>query len=177
MTGATHVVLALGTLGVQRYCTGLDLSPVGLAMIVVGALAPDLDGQGLIARPGRLCRRWIGRRWATLLNVPFLALSGWVRASFGHRGLLHTPFFAACLALLGAGMNLEWLIFFSWGYVTHLVGDLCTVAGIPVLGPYSWARYRILSVKTGSRGEIVVASILILVCILWAGGVLRIGSV
>ena len=170
MTGATHIVLALGTLGVQRWFTGLELTPSGIVMVVVGALAPDLDGQGLIARPGRLLTRWIGRRAAGWVNAPFLLLSGMVRSQFGHRGLLHTPFLVVCMGLIASIWQLDWMLFFAWGYSTHIVGDLCTVSGIPVFGPYRWQRYRVMSVRTGTYGEVIVAAVLIGLSVLWSWG-------
>ena len=168
MTGATHVVLALGTLGVQSYFTGYNLTPLGMVMILFGALAPDIDGGGLVARPGKLFRPWVGRKGAAAINAPGLFISDVARDVFGHRGFLHTPFFAACMALVGIMFGLEWLIFFTWGYVTHIFGDFCTVAGIPVFGPFSWERYRLMSVRNGTLGETAVAILLIVASIIWS---------
>jgi membrane-bound metal-dependent hydrolase YbcI (DUF457 family) len=170
MTGTAHVVLALATVSVQQHFTGLDFSPLGGLMIVIGSLAPDLDGQGLIARPGRWVRHWVGKSCAEWLSAPFLLLSSCVRSTFGHRGFLHTPFWVVCMSLFGCAMGLEWLVFLSWGYATHIFGDLCTVAGVPLLGPLSWRRYRILRIRTGSVGELVVVLGVFVLSLLWSGG-------
>jgi membrane-bound metal-dependent hydrolase YbcI (DUF457 family) len=71
--------------------------------------------------------------------------------------------------LLGYVLDREWLAFFSWGYATHIIGDLCTVAGIPLLGPFSWRRYRILRVRNGSFGEKAVTAAVIIMAVLYAG--------
>ena len=169
MTGTTHVVLAVATFGVQQYFTGIGLHPWGACMIVIGALAPDIDGQGIIVRPGRWFVLLVGKSIASWLSYPTLALSAAVEAAFGHRGLLHTPFFLGCLAVTAYVMQYEWLTFLSWGYATHIIGDLCTVAGIPLLGPFSWKRFRILGVRNGSFGERAVRMLVVIMAVLWAG--------
>ncbi len=167
MTGATHVLVAAATVGLQHHVTGLAPTPWGIVLILVGSLLPDLDGQGTITRPGRWIRRWVWRGWARALDSCVLSLSRWIRSCLGHRGFLHTPICLVLMSTCGVAWGWNWLVFLSWGYATHLAVDLCTVRGIPLFGPLSRKRYRIMAIRTGSPMEAAFALILVasLVCL------------
>ena len=155
MTAATHVLVALASVGLERNFTGVFPSLFSLPLIVLGSLAPDIDNQGAIVRWGRWLQPWVGKRIARAIEAPLLALSGVVRSIFGHRGFLHTPIFCALLFAAGITLECEWLIHFAWGYATHIAADCCTVSGVPLLGPFTKGRVSILPIRTGSVGELV----------------------
>lgn len=163
MTAATHVLVALATVGLERSVTGLAPSLYSLPLIVVGALAPDIDNKGAIVRWSRWLQPWVGKTAARAIEAPVLALSGIIRSLFGHRGFLHTPIFCALLFAAGAVLEWEWLIHFAWGYATHLATDCCTVSGVPLLGPFSKVRVSVLPIRTGSVGELIAVGAVLIV--------------
>lgn len=155
MTAATHVIVALASVGLECSFTGLAPSLCSLPFIVLGSLAPDIDNQGAIVRWSFWLRPWVGKTMARGIEAPVLALSGVIRSVFGHRGFLHTPIACALLFAAGTVLDYEWLIHFAWGYATHIAADCCTVSGVPLLGPFSKRRVSILPIRTGSVGELV----------------------
>jgi len=163
MTAATHVLVALASVGLERCFTGLAPSLLSLPIIVLGSLAPDVDNQGAIVRWGRWLEPWVGESIASMIEAPLLALSDITRSVFGHRGFLHTPIFCAILFTAGGVLKWEWLIHFAWGYATHIAADCCTVSGVPLLGPFDNRRVSILPIRTGSMGELVVVGAVLVV--------------
>lgn len=128
MIVTSHAAFALAA-GIGAATTGLiPASPLTLAAAVVGGLLPDVDEP----------RSWIGRR------LPILAYP--LNRIFGHRGFTHS---LAALALLAIGLkaltgtagnlaDLAWLhvcLPLLIGYASHLLGDLLTPSGVPLLWP------------------------------------------
>ena len=56
MTAPTHIVTGLATVVVVGRVTGVTPDAVSLMAIVFGSLAPDIDGKGVITRPGTILR-------------------------------------------------------------------------------------------------------------------------
>lgn len=86
------------------------------------------------------------------------------RAAGGHRQLTHSVLVGAILVLAGA--LLLWLGFASlvivptalaWGLAWHVVGDLVTPAGVPLLVPFSDQRVRVLPRPLARFGEPIIA--------------------
>ena len=153
MTGPTHVLIALaGTVAVSRL-GGIIPDGPALLLLILGALAPDLDGEGTITRPGQLFRTFLGWRVAKLVDTFFLILSGIVRLLFGHRGFCHAPLLG--LILLGSGLvaELPLLRWFGGGFLWHLAGDFLTPCGIPLISPFSSRHFHGASIVTGSFVE------------------------
>ena len=166
MTAATHVVVALATVELERSLTGSAPTLLSLPLIIIGSLAPDIDNSGAIVRWGRWLQPWIGEGPAKKIEAPLLATSEVIRSIFGHRGFLHTPIFCALLFAAATVLGWEWLIHFAWGYATHIAADCCTVSGVPLLGPFNKARFSILPIRTGSVGELAaVATVLFLLAV------------
>ena len=138
----------------------LTASISSLAAVGLGALLPDLD------HPGALLARWKpagrgGPFGIKRLFMPLLIPSLAVRETLGHRGALHSVAAGTAICALvesafgaggapGAGLTL------GWGYAAHLLADLLTRRGVPLLWPLT--RHRIalpgaITVKTGSFGE------------------------
>ena len=83
-----------------------------------------------------------------------------------HRGLMHTLILPAGMfgavtlvkeprfALLLTGVNI--------GYMTHIISDMMTTQGCPVLYPFSKKNIRFMRIQTGSSGEYIGGVILAL---------------
>lgn len=161
MTAPTHILTGLASLVVVGKCTGVTPDAVGFLAFLVGTLAPDIDGNGSITRPGTILRRFFGREVAKLLDGITELVSAIVRRSFGHRGFIHSPLVAACIIFGGFYFDRTWLIWLGGGYAAHLLGDALTAGGIPLLSPISSHRTSFTAMKTGSRTEAVVAGALV----------------
>jgi membrane-bound metal-dependent hydrolase YbcI (DUF457 family) len=165
MTAPTHILTGLASVVVVGRVSGLTPGAVSLLAFVVGSLAPDIDGQGVITRPGRMFRQFFGREVANLLDAIGQLLSATIRTIFGHRGFIHSPLIALSIVAIGAHLDWAWLMWFGGGYASHLLGDALTVGGIPVWSPISSKRVSLSGMKTGSRTERVLAGfLLVFVC-------------
>ncbi len=168
MTGPTHI--ALGVAATLFLKEQADVHPAVLdwAAILIGALAPDIDaGNAAISRPGSLLGRFLPRTLQRLLDLVGTLLSKVVHAVFGHRKVLHWPLLCIGLFILGGVTDTSWLQWFSWGYLTHILGDACTKGGVPLFAPLSRKEVRWSPLKTGSRGEKVVFLTLAFYICLW----------
>jgi inner membrane protein len=166
MTAPTHIVTGLATVVVVGRVTGVTPDAVSLMAIVFGSLAPDIDGTGVITRPGTILRQLIGRGPANLLDAVFEFISAVVNLLFGHRGFIHSPLLAFSIFGLGGYLSKPWLEWFGIGYATHLLGDALTVGGIPIWSPFSSRRVSLSDMRTGSRQEYVFAVVmLMLTCV------------
>ncbi len=118
MTGPTHALIgataALVVIG----------TPAAAMVGALGALVPDVD------HPGST----LGRRTFGASHI--------VRWLFGHRGVTHSAVFVALCAL-----SLLWEeklgMAFVVGVASHVLADMVTPAGVPLLWPVGY-RYRLL---------------------------------
>jgi inner membrane protein len=172
MTAPTHIVTGLATVVVVGLVTGMTPDAVSLMAIVFGSLAPDIDGTGVITRPGTILRQLIGRGPANLLDAVFEFISAVVNLLFGHRGFIHSPLLAFSIFGLGGYLSKPWLEWFGIGYATHLLGDALTVGGIPIWSPFSSQRVSLSDMRTGSRAEYAVAVGLLLFTCVFGWGLL-----
>ena len=161
MTAPTHILTGLASVVVVGRVSGLTPDAVSLLAFIVGSLAPDIDGQGVITKPGTILRRFFDRGVATFLDAIGQQLSATVRTIFGHRGFIHSPLVALCIIGMGAYSGWVWLIWFGGGYASHPLGDVLTAGGIPIWSPISSRRVSLSGMKTGSRTERVVAGLLL----------------
>lgn len=151
VTGANHQVfgiafsLSLGVLFGFPFLVNpmANISAVILfvAAVSVGAIFPDIDHPR--SRMGRMM-------WPVSLVVSKI---------FGHRGITHS-LFGGSLVLWGAsyllgGLTIPWYGF-ALGYLSHLIGDMCTPAGCPVAWPIRYKFRLPFRVKTGSNSELWV---------------------
>jgi len=157
MTGQTHVAIAAAATLAYAAATGDNPTAAGWLAVVIGSLAPDIDGAGAIARPGSLFGRLIPRWLARLLDNIGLAVSGLVRHIFGHRNAIHWPVWGAIMMLLAHNLGLVWLWWFGWGYVWHIAGDFCTKSGVPIFGPVINNDIKWSPLKTGTWPEYVLS--------------------
>lgn len=142
MTGKTH--MAIGTavtagILIQADAKSAVLMIGAMAGSMVGSLFPDIDTpQSTI---GRKC----------------LPVSVILNHMLGHRGVLHSPFFAGAAGvmcyLLAVKIPVALITFFLQGmmigWVMHLAADFLTKQGLPIFYPLSKKHYGIGIVTTG----------------------------
>ena len=166
MTAPTHILTGLASVVVVGRLTEISPDAVSLLAFIVGTLAPDIDGNGSITRPGTILRGLLGREIGGVLDAIFELIAAVIRSLFGHRGFIHSPLVALCIIGSGHYWDMEWLMWFGGGYAAHLLGDAVTYAGIPLLSPFSSERFSFSKMETGSRTECVLAGVLLVfVCI------------
>ena len=161
MQGKNHVALALAAplAGALLVGTPLPASALAWGGLVLGSLAPDIDGEGSIARWGDwLPRSVTPRPLVRLLNWAGRTVSSFVRAVFGHRAAFHWPLWGVALGLAGWSLGHDWLLWFGVGYILHILGDALTVAGVPLLGPLLLRDFSLLPMRTGGRVEAVIGA-------------------
>ena len=118
MTAPTHIVTGLATVVVLGRVAGETPDAVNLLVLLVGSLAPDIDGNGAITRPGTILRTLIGRELASVIDDVFEFISEAIQFVFEHRGFLHSPFVAFCIFALGGFLEMHWLEWFALGYAS-----------------------------------------------------------
>lgn len=128
---------------------------IGLAMIggSVGGLLPDIDHP----------TSRVGKRLSSISKI--------INTLFGHRGFTHSILavllFAYSLFILTSiipevliGFYLPFALGLIVGYASHLLLDMMTVSGIPLLYPFSKQSFRIAKFRTG-QDDLLVSILLI----------------
>ena len=185
MTGTSHAMIGAmsGLTAVWFVDGGLVRWPWVVAAVLVGvvaALTPDLDGTDSTARTAvGLGKEQIKREWRKnksisliirwIIAIPFNLFAKIVP----HRGPTHWLVTAAVVvggvAYLSQLLNLPPVVpvAFGAGYLSHLLADAVTVAGVPLLGPLSGRSVRFLpkpiALRTGGVAEHVFVSFLMAV--------------
>jgi membrane-bound metal-dependent hydrolase YbcI (DUF457 family) len=158
MQGKNHVALALAVpLGAAMATGRPDLLPATVPAwggLVLGSLAPDMDGEGSIAYWGNFLPRGITPRpLVALLNGLGRTVSSVIRSIFGHRKALHWPLWGVGLAVAGVVFGFDWLVWLGVGYVLHILGDSLTKSGVPLLGPVLTTDISFTPMVTGKFFE------------------------
>ena len=119
-TASVYVILLESDIGFFY-----TLSIAHLPLVLIGALLPDID----------LPQSTVGRR-VILLSKP-------INLIFGHRGAFHSV--VACVACYGLFSIIDDVVALAvtFGYVSHLVGDMATKAGTNLIWPITKTRYRL----------------------------------
>ena len=96
-----------------------------------------------------------------------------------HRGLMHTLVLPALM--FGAGFLVTeptfriLLMGVNIGYITHILADMMTVHGCPVLYPLTKKNIRLANVKTGTPGEYVAGLVLsAVVAVIFVFGIIEV---
>ena len=153
MVWRTHVLFGISSLWLVASFTNLwnagTAGPMA-ACAAFGALLPDID-----AGTAKIAQLSIGRM------TPLAPVSMMARDAFGHRGITHSAvgialFGGVAAMVVGHCLGLSSAVALWLGYASHLVGDACTVSGIPVLFPDRTRRFALpkaLRFVTNSRTE------------------------
>ena len=120
MTAPTHILTGLASVVVVGRVSGVTPDAVGLLAFIVGTLAPDIDGNGVITRPGTILRELIGRGLATLIDAVSEFIAAIIGMLFGHRGFIHSPTVALCIIGSGLFWDITWLCV-VWRRATLLI--------------------------------------------------------
>ncbi len=166
MTAPSHIVTGLASVVIVGHVSGVTPNAVSLLAFIIGSLAPDIDGEGSITRPGIILWRFVGPAIANILDSVFELISAVIKLVFCHRGFIHSPIVACGIIGLGFTINQTWLMWFGGGYGAHLLGDAMTAGGIPMWSPISSRRVSLSGMRTGSRTEHMFAAVLlVLTCV------------
>lgn len=157
----------------------------GIAVSMVAALLPDIDEpQSLIANSPTAIKRELGkgrkgldRRTRQSAGI-VLTVAQWITTGLamlvrvlagGHRGATHMLLITAALGagayFLGAAIGFPSLwLWFTAGYLSHLLLDMMTPSGLELLWPL-WRRNlrllpRPIAITTGTAGDTVVRVLL-----------------
>jgi inner membrane protein len=81
-----------------------------------------------------------------------------------HRGIMHTLLVPALLVIplffVKEYYIIAPIIGFIAGYVSHLLADMCTVSGVPILFPLTMRNISLLPIRTGTVWEYIIAFII-----------------
>ncbi len=182
MMGTTHAPLGAisGLLSLHLLqAVGVNPPPGGsLAVIcaaavgLVGGLLPDIDQPtSLIANPGQQARKAVYTTFGirrhslvgyalslpfALINLPVRSVAGLLKATLGHRGIMHSfgagLLWSLTLLAVLAGLTLlhlpalglwELAVYLLAGYTSHLLSDGITYSGQPLLWPLSKHKFNL----------------------------------
>lgn len=156
MTAPTHIAVAIASSIFTAKFFKVDLDPTGFILLIAGSLFPDIDGGGVITRPGTILKRFLNRPLILLFDFFGAVFSEIFRKLTGHRGLFHWllwPLILIYFSSKTSSLNLFW---FGLGYLTHVFIDALTPFGVPLLAPLRLRRFNLMWIRTGSISEFVV---------------------
>jgi len=145
MTYSTHILTGLcagGFILLQQPDPQFAL----LSATLVGSILPDIDEPNSYA----------GRRNKGTSHL--------IKAVFGHRGITHSILGLAVLSALIYAviyyyqLDIQYLYFFNIGYLSHILSDLLTKSGVPLLYPYK-KNLKIPIIRTGDKKEFIFRTI------------------
>jgi membrane-bound metal-dependent hydrolase YbcI (DUF457 family) len=153
MTGPSHLVVGLGAVVFIGQVGGATPNILNFFLVFVGALAPDIDGGGLVTSPSKILKFFIPRFIGKILDAIVGTLGRVVGGTFGHRGFFHWPILAQLMIVGGILGNVDPLIWFGIGYLSHILADFCTVGGVPLFAPLTTKKLSLKLMVTGSPTE------------------------
>ena len=147
MSGGAHFVYGfiVGALVAPVIETTYEPAVGAMVLVTFGSMFPDIDNPN--------------SKIASILPVLAIIIS---RLRLGHRNLLHSPIFLLFLFGLVGKYTLGRA--FCIGYMCHLVQDLCTCGGIPLLYPNK-KRYSLLPFRSGTIFDYITTLGLLLIAI------------
>ncbi len=152
MKGTTHIVTGIGfSLVLETYLPCQFMANMILG-VFLGSLMPDIDADGLIAKPGKL----LGVKAKNLrefFNLMGHLVSKVIQSFTKHRGFFHWPIIGMILTLLGYFIDSTFLFYFGIGYFIHCILDMFNGEGVPVFAPLSLKKRSIADIKYGGIGE------------------------
>ncbi|WHZ59093.1 metal-dependent hydrolase [Metabacillus hrfriensis] len=122
--------------------------------IIIGSILPDIDEPN----------SYISRRSFSIYKV--------INSKYGHQGITHSLFIWLIFSIFSLSIFHNFFgLGLSLGYLFHILGDLFSVSGVPLLMPFGAKKIQLpkyLTYKTSSDSEtsIFFFSFIILVTIL-----------
>ena len=140
MKGSEHLLFGIGAGVLTAYCFHATIAAPGPVVFgcALGSLYPDID----------LATSKLGHR------VKPVAIA--VNKLFGHRNFVHSPINCALItalvyllvSYLDPGNASAFSSGFMLGFLGHLLQDMCTRTGIPLLSPIVRKRQHILPLSS-----------------------------
>ncbi|MGI6680615.1 MAG: metal-dependent hydrolase [Bdellovibrionota bacterium] len=154
MKGTTHLVtgIGLGLILGNLFQTPYDINGETMLGASLGALFPDIDTGGLIARPGKLMSVR-NRNTRKIFDTTGDFISKIIQSFTTHRGFFHWPINAIIFIVIGAFTLSPFAFYFGVGYLSHCLLDALNAKGVPLFAPISLDKYRIARLKYGGIGE------------------------
>lgn len=152
MKGTTHLVTGIS---LSLICEKYFPYHLGAEMMMgafLGSLMPDIDADGLIAKPGKLLRVKT-RNIREFLNFLGSIVSKIVQSFTSHRGFFHWPIIGIVILLFGYFFDSSFTFYFGFGYCLHCFLDMFNGQGVPAFAPISLKKRSIVDIKYGGIGE------------------------
>lgn len=162
MNYKTHTISTLMATSYVTLFTSIDPSITLFLGAALGGLSPDIDEP----------QSYIGRKNTVKIGNKRIGLPTLIKSIFGHRGITHTilamivafiPYFyltdisSMDHASIIFNPLSQFLLGFGLGYVFHIMGDLLTVQGVPLLIPFTKKRFKtpLFAFRVNSTGETI----------------------
>ena len=162
MLAPTHLIIGITSAVTLSTYSGTELNLPTTLAVLLGSLAPDIDGDGAITKPSLFFQGLIPQGVSKWANHLFKPIAFFTRKLFGHRGVLHWPILGLAIILAAKYYNNLWWFWFGWGYLMHILGDFCTYQGVPILGPLKAKKHSLDLFRTGSLAEKLLSVILLI---------------
>lgn len=164
MRGKVHFISGL-VVGVTTAAFTFSGSVTGVLASIgasaVGSLIPDID----------LPNSTIGKKVKPISII--------INKMFGHRTITHAPIWIIPLLILhkfmpniahGLSANTitllqHTIVGYVAGFVCHLLGDMFTVGGIPLLYPFKRTRFHLTNIESGKH-DAILSVIVTAICII-----------
>lgn len=171
MTWRTHVTFGLTFTVFGFTLLSLPFNPFGIILVALGSLFPDLDASESKIKNLKLSKK----KGLLSLVKPFEVLGFILHKTFGHRGALHSliglfSFSFAAFVVSGYFGEPLFFLYFSLGFLSHLVSDMLTKSGVEIF--YPWKRNlrllpRAIAIRSNSFLDEALFVIFGLIFIIW----------
>lgn len=181
MLKKTHISVGMVIVGVLTHLFGITFGFLGLAAATIGTIFPDIDHpEGSINNSILIIKnnlfKLITYIFFTALILKFgpkyidikivLGIAAlFVAIGFSkHRGITHSipGIIGMCILLnfIRIKYNIDILIPFVLGMITHIMLDMCNPKGCQLLYPYKkYYKFPVISITTGGNEEKILCSV------------------
>ncbi len=171
MTWRTHITFGLTFTIFGFTILSLPFNPFGIIIAAFGALFPDLDASESKIKNLKLFKK----KGLLSLIKPFEVLGFIFNKTFGHRGALHSLLGLAGFSFIAYLVSNYFgepifFIYFSLGFLSHLISDMLTKAGVEIF--YPWKKNfrllpRAIAIKSNSFMDEALFVIFGFMFVLW----------
>ena len=134
----THITTSLCAGIGLTMMTDISLTASFMGGVLIGSLLPDIDEPN----------SYVGSRTKGLSHT--------VKLVFGHRGFTHSLTCTALVFLLYLFFPNHFFLGLTFGFLFHILGDMLSVSGVPLLLPFTKKRFRIPLYQTGQVSEKII---------------------